>query len=92
LKTRATNKRFAVALWLILLLSTAPLARADEPADDTHPVLSADAGWVHPMVLTIGGLFAAALVVGPIILARNPRIVADATSHEEDPSADRHSR
>jgi hypothetical protein len=77
---------------MILLLGIPAFARADEPADDTHPVLSADAGWVHPLVLAMGGLFAAALVVGPIVLAKNPRIVADATSHEEDPSADRHPR
>ena len=39
-----------------------------------------------------GGIFVAAAVVGPLVLARHPEVVPDATSHEEDPSADQHLR
>jgi len=92
----------ARTILLLLLLTLARPAIAEEmPADnsldsrttapdETHPIYSSDANWVGAVVATVGGLFLAALVIGPIVRAEAPAAVPPAMSHEEDPAADRH--
>jgi hypothetical protein len=64
-----------------------PTVRAeDAPA---APLLSQDVGWVRPVLIGVGVLFAAALLLGPIYRLNLP---ADLTthSHDEPPGASHH--
>jgi len=74
-------------------IETAPTVTAEGrgPAaiNETHPLYSTDARWVGSVLVAIGGLFLAAMVVGPIVRAESPEVVPAAMSHEEDPAADR---
>ncbi len=81
--------RGLVALVVVLAVTT---ARADDlpEAEPTHPVLSADDGWVRPMLYGVAGLFAAAAVVGPVVRLRARHTVPPAATHEDDAAADRH--
>ncbi len=94
---------FARTILLVVLLTIARPALAEEmPADstpdsrstaapdETHPIYSSNANWVGAVVAAVGGLFLAALVIGPIVRAESPQAVPPAMSHEEDPAADRH--
>lgn len=67
----------------------APEGRGPAAVDETHPIYSTDAHWVGPLLIAIGGLFLAAMIVGPIVRAEAPEVVPVAISHEEDPAADR---
>ena len=91
-----------IFLLLVMLSAAAPSAFSDDtditpategrgPAavDETHPLYSTDAHWVEDVLIAIGGLFLAAMVVGPIVRAEAPEVVPVAMSHEEDPAADR---
>ncbi len=62
----------------------------DGPADDVHVSYSADDRWARGLLVGLGGLFAAAAVVGPIVRWRSRDLVPAAATHEEDPAADRH--
>lgn len=66
-----------------------PEGRGPAAVDETHPIYSTDAHWVATVLIAIGGLFLAAMVVGPIVRAESPEVVPVAMSHEEDPAADR---
>ncbi len=70
-------------------MDVAPEGRGPAAVDDTHPVYSTDAHWVGTLLVVVGGLFLAAMIVGPIVRAEAPEVVPVAMSHEEDPAADR---
>lgn len=63
--------------------------RGPAAVEETHPLYSTDARWVGSVLVAIGGLFLAAMVIGPIVRAEAPEVVPAAMSHEEDPAADR---
>jgi hypothetical protein len=63
--------------------------RGPGAVDETHPIFSTDARWVGGVLVGIGGLFLAAMIVGPIVRAEAPEVVPVAMSHAEDPAADR---
>ncbi len=80
---------------IVLSLALASAAQAEDvgdgaPLDATQPHYSSDVTWVRPTLIGIGSLFAAALVIGGFVRLKRRDVVPTATSHEEDPSADRH--
>lgn len=91
--------RFILRLILLLAVLTAAPALADDiditppgaPAapDETHPIYSSDARWMGSVLIATGGLFLAAVLIGRFVRSESPQIVPPATSHEEDPAADR---
>lgn len=55
-----------------------------------HPALSTDVHWAGRVVTTIGIMFAAAAVVGPLVRKEAPQEVPPAHSHDEPPGASGH--
>ena len=83
-----------IALVLPLVAHAAPRAAAPVPTvrpEDAPaaPLLSQDVGWVRPVLIGVGVLFAAALLLGPIYRLNLP---AELTthSHDEPPGASHH--
>jgi hypothetical protein len=91
--------RLILRLTLLLALLTAAPALADDtditppgaPAapDETHPTYSSDGRWIGSLLIATGGLFLAAVLIGRFIRTESPQTVPPASSHEEDPAADR---
>jgi hypothetical protein len=80
-------------LILALVLAFTAAAGAAEPGDSqsgsAHPTLAARSTWPGVVVIVILGIFAAALLAGPIIRANSPDDVAS-VSHDEPPGASGH--
>jgi hypothetical protein len=55
-----------------------------------HPTASQDGSWAGVLWLVIGGLFLAAMVIGPIVLANLPEEVPPTHSHDEPPGSSHH--
>jgi hypothetical protein len=55
-----------------------------------HPTPSADGNWAGIVWLIIGGLFLAAMVIGPIVRANLPEEVPMTHSHDEPPGSSHH--
>jgi hypothetical protein len=78
----------------MVLLFLSLSARAAEPSSDLqnnspHPALAAQSTWPGVVVITIFGIFAAAMVAGPIIRANAPEDLP-AAAHDEPPGASGH--
>ncbi|HWE93222.1 MAG TPA: hypothetical protein VG269_04545 [Tepidisphaeraceae bacterium] len=80
-------------LILALVLAFAAPAGAAEPVENqpgsTHPTMAARSTWPGVVVIVILGIFAAAMLAGPIIRANSPEDVTPA-SHDEPPGASGH--
>ena len=81
---------FSFALMLTLVVF---VGAADPPSDpqniSPHPALAARSTWPGVIVISILGMFAAAMVAGPIIRANAPEDLP-ATAHDEPPGASGH--
>ena len=87
-----TRRASVAAIVAALSLASSTTAQETIPsdADAPRPVLSSDDRWARPALLAVGGLIAAAAVVGPLVWLRARDTVPNAATHEENPADDRH--
>jgi len=90
-----------IAVLMTLLLTTWSMAQehvqtlpttgaAAYAALQPHPALSADSSWAGVMIIIVLGMFLAAAVIGPVVIANAPEEIPQPDSHDSHGGSDHH--